>query len=194
MEPAKAIPRLIRVKGKMANKLKVALAVGTSVLAVFFGLNFDVVCLIVSAYIMFKSQSTASKIIFFEFAGCFLIYKFGIEITGALNPWKIYLAYSVLQIIVCTSLYLYKCNNLLNLIVFSNVILNILTLAAFFKPIFISIYYDYSVIAATIMIAELTTLFIITSKENGKHRKSIDNNGTDPYFRISRRSLAGGFS
>lgn len=178
----------------MANKLKVALAVGTSVLAVFFGLNFDIACLIVSAYIMFKSQSTASKIIFFEFAGCFLIYKFGIEITSVLNPWKIYLTYSVLQIIVCTSLYLYKCNNLLNLTVFSNVILNILTLTAFFKPIFIPIYYDYSVIAATIMIAELTILFIITSKENGNHRKSTDNNDTDPYFRISRRSLVGGFS
>lgn len=99
--------------------------------------------------------------VFFEFSFHSILYQAGIVETSLLNPWLIYLSYSVVQIFVMAYLYFKKCHFIITGFIFINLCLNLLAIQEFMPYKFISIYYVYPYLVGTIMIFELIYLGLL---------------------------------
>jgi len=114
--------------------------------------------------------------VFFEFSAHSVLYQGGIVETSILNPWLIYLSYSVVQIFVMAYLYFKKAHFIITGLIFINLIFNLLSIQEFTSYKFTSIYYTYSYLVGTVMLFELMYLGLINGYVSNYRRKHRDTN------------------
>ena len=134
--------------------------------------------------------------VFFEFSMHNVLFQGGVVDSNLLNPWLIYLAYATVQILTMAYLYFKKAHFIITLLIFINLIFNLLAIQDFTSYKFMSIYMTYKYLVGTIMIFELIYLGLLSQyvRYHITKRWNVNNDYIDSVFCVRRwgfdRSLA----
>ena len=152
---------------------------------------FDYFCIIVAFILARNSRPEYRAIAYLLLAEFFfhrLVYILGIQVTDALNPKAIYLAYIIIEMLIIVAMIAIQAHIVIIALIFINLGYNMLTISQFDKPTHINFYEMYKYFVGGLMLLELIYLIGINKYVADYRRKHgfISINHIDRMFYVYR--------